>query len=92
MWMQIYNSEIKSIMKLCSVQMIMKPGSNLMDGTIKVTVDMNVWPNPEDVAKQIKDNALKKHKHRFVTALDGTRDKICVICGIRAKQAVLNHK
>ena len=52
-----------------------------------VRIDMRVWE--EDVNKQIKDAILKNHKHNFIKANDGTYDKVCVICGIRAKQAVM---
>lgn len=51
------------------------------------SIDMRVWE--EDVNKQIKDAILKNHKHNFIKANDGTYDKVCVICGIRAKQAVM---
>lgn len=44
------------------------------------------------IQEQIRKSILKSHEHVFVRTNDGTYDKICVICGIRAKQAVLNHK
>ena len=50
-------------------------------------IDMRVWE--EEVIKQINDAILKNHKHNFIDAKDGTYDKVCIICGIRAKQSVM---
>ncbi len=54
------------------------------------SIDMRV--REEEVNKQIKVAILKNHKHNFIDANDGTYDKVCVICGIRAKQAVMKFK
>lgn len=50
------------------------------------------WLNHEidlDELYRLNDAILKNHKHNFIDAKDGTYDKVCVICGIRAKQAVM---
>lgn len=60
---------------------------NVRIDTAVSSIDVRVWK--EEVNKQIKDAILKNHKHNFIDANDGTYDKVCVICGIRAKQAVM---
>lgn len=54
--------------------------------------------NRKALEQAIRDNLekeLKKtltccgSKHAFVDANDGTGDKVCVVCGIRAMQAVM---
>lgn len=35
----------------------------------------------------LKQNIKVEHKHTFIDAKDGTGDKVCSICGSRAKQA-----
>lgn len=54
-----------------------------------VVKNMNIVDLNEEV---VKENILKNHKHIFVKTCDGTHDKICAVCGIRAKQAFLHLK
>lgn len=62
-----------------------------MKEVLNITINICDGLNIEDIAKQVKDNILNEHEHRFVDALDRTYDKVCVICGIREKQAVLQY-
>lgn len=56
-----------------------------------ITIDINNGINPEKIAEQIEKEILKNHKHKFANTTDGTHDKVCVICGVRAKQAFLQY-
>lgn len=61
---------------------------------MKITIGFNITGDDiqSRLEEQIADGIIKHHKHIFVKANDGTCDKVCVICGIRAKQAVLKNK
>ena len=41
----------------------------------------------KDIAREIQKGLKSYCTHSFVNANDGTGDKICTICGKRAKQA-----
>lgn len=55
--------------------------------------DVNKKTLAKDIAEQLKKAYMcDDDKHKFKDANDGTGDKVCVICGIRAKQAVMRFK
>ena len=39
------------------------------------------------IVELLKQNIKVGHEHTFIDAKDGTDDKVCSICGVRAKQA-----
>lgn len=61
-----------------------KKNMNIVDLKFDLKFDLNT--------EVLKENILKNHKHIFVKTCDGTHDKICAVCGIRAKQAFLHLK
>lgn len=51
---------------------------------------MNIQKEIEkELAREVKRTLNKNCTHNFIDAKDGTCDKVCTICGIRAKQAVM---
>lgn len=46
----------------------------------------------DEICNQVEKSIVKNHKHTFVDAKDGTLDKVCSVCGIRAKQATVYLK
>lgn len=58
---------------------------------MEITIDMNNGINSKTLAEQIEKEISKNHKHKFAKTTDGTHDKVCVICGARAKQAFLHY-
>lgn len=58
---------------------------------MEITIDINNGIDHERIAEQIEKEILKNHKHKFAKTTDGTHDKVCVICGARAKQMFLHY-
>ena len=46
----------------------------------------------KNIAREIQKETVSYCPHSFVNANDGTNDKICIICGKRAMQAVMYYK
>ena len=52
---------------------------------LTIDVSFNAQINIKDIYSSIENN----HEHSFIECNDGSRDKVCVICGKRAMQGVI---